>query len=66
MAHASQIADDSFFLTMPPEAFAAAFGTEWYIQPGTVRQPGGAFVTDLLAGLSPAPSAGGQGASRSR
>jgi LmbE family N-acetylglucosaminyl deacetylase len=66
MAHASQIADDSFFLTMPPEAFAAAFGIEWYIQPGTVRQPGGAFVTDLLAGLSPVPGVGGESASRSR
>lgn len=29
-AHASQIADNSFFLSMPPAAFAAAFGTEWY------------------------------------
>ena len=29
-AHASQIAENSFFLTLPPAAFAAAFGTEWY------------------------------------
>ena len=29
-AHASQIAEHSFFLAMPPVAFAAAFGTEWY------------------------------------
>ena len=29
-AHASQIAPESFFLTMPEAAFAAAFGTEWY------------------------------------
>jgi len=29
-AHASQIDENSFFLTMPPVAFAAAFGTEWY------------------------------------
>lgn len=48
MAHASQIADDSFFLTMPPEAFALAFGTEWYISAGSVRGPGQPFVTDLL------------------
>jgi LmbE family N-acetylglucosaminyl deacetylase len=48
MAHASQIADDSFFLTMPPEAFALAFGTEWYISTGSVRGPGQPFVTDLL------------------
>src|SRR5207237_34679 len=29
-AHASQIAPESFFLTMPEAAFAAAFGTAWY------------------------------------
>lgn len=33
-AHASQIGDDSFFLAMPDEAFAAAFGTEWFIRRG--------------------------------
>lgn len=37
--HASQITDQSFFLQMPPEAFASAFGTEWFIEPG---RPGGA------------------------
>ena len=37
--HASQITDSSFFLQMPPETFAMAFGTEWFIEPG---QPGGA------------------------
>ncbi len=39
-AHASQIPDDSFFLALPAEAFALAFGKEWYIRtsppvPGT-------------------------------
>jgi LmbE family N-acetylglucosaminyl deacetylase len=29
-AHATQIAENSFFLSMPEAAFAAAFGTEWY------------------------------------
>ena len=29
-AHASQIAEHSFFLSMPEPAFAAAFGMEWY------------------------------------
>jgi LmbE family N-acetylglucosaminyl deacetylase len=29
-AHASQIAENSFFLALPPAAFAATFGTEWY------------------------------------
>lgn len=31
-AHASQIAEESFFLAMPPDVFAAAFGSEWYIR----------------------------------
>ena len=31
--HRSQITDTSFFLEMPDEAFAAAFGTEWFIRP---------------------------------
>lgn len=34
MAHASQITDSSFFVQMPVEAFAQAFGTEWYIRVG--------------------------------
>ena len=33
-AHSSQIAEDSFFLALPDEAFAAAFGTEWFIRVG--------------------------------
>ncbi len=31
-AHASQIPETSFFLTIPPHAFAEAFGTECYIR----------------------------------
>ena len=34
VAHASQIPDDSFFLTMPPDMFALAFGTECFIKVG--------------------------------
>jgi len=30
--HASQIDETSFFLTMPDEVFALAFGTEWFIR----------------------------------
>ncbi len=30
--HRSQIADTSFFLEMPDEAFALSFGTEWFIE----------------------------------
>jgi LmbE family N-acetylglucosaminyl deacetylase len=39
-AHASQISEQSFFLLMPDEVFAGAFGTEWFIHHGaTPRQP---------------------------
>ena len=31
-AHRSQIADDSFFLTLDDDRFALAFGTEWFIR----------------------------------
>ncbi|MGZ8765572.1 MAG: PIG-L family deacetylase [Acidimicrobiia bacterium] len=33
-AHASQIAESSFFLSMPDEAFGEAFGWEWFIRRG--------------------------------
>ncbi len=36
VAHRSQVADDHFFLALPEEAFATAFGTEWYIGHGPV------------------------------
>ena len=39
VAHASQIPADSFFLQLPPEAFRAAFGQEWFIRRGTDRSP---------------------------
>jgi LmbE family N-acetylglucosaminyl deacetylase len=44
-AHASQIAENSFFLAMPPAAFAAAFGTEWYRLRGA---PPGIRETEVL------------------
>ena len=37
-AHASQISEQSFFLVMPDEAFAMAFGTEWFIHRGVEPQ----------------------------
>lgn len=46
--HASQIPADSFFLKMPDEAFAAAFGLEWFIRHGV---PEGHRDDDLFAGL---------------
>jgi LmbE family N-acetylglucosaminyl deacetylase len=47
-AHASQISESSFFLAMPDDAFAHAFGTEWFIREG---QGPGITETDLMAGL---------------
>ncbi|MDQ6910835.1 MAG: PIG-L family deacetylase [Actinomycetota bacterium] len=47
-AHASQIAETSFFLAMPPELFSKAFGREWYILEGA---PAGTTETDLFEGL---------------
>jgi LmbE family N-acetylglucosaminyl deacetylase len=37
-AHRSQVSDSSFFLQMPPDVFAMAFGQEWFIEHG--REPG--------------------------
>ena len=52
MAHRSQVGPDSFFLTMPEEAFEAAFGFEWYNAPG-VTNTGGPTSVDVLPGLAP-------------
>jgi LmbE family N-acetylglucosaminyl deacetylase len=43
--HRSQITDTSFFLEMPDEVFAMAFGTEWFIKQGAPLgvQPGWLF-----------------------
>ncbi|MGD9793444.1 MAG: PIG-L deacetylase family protein [Acidimicrobiia bacterium] len=46
-AHRSQITDTSFFLQMPDEMFAAAFGTEWFIRRGA----SGPIDEDWLRGL---------------
>ncbi|HYA67470.1 MAG TPA: PIG-L family deacetylase [Acidimicrobiales bacterium] len=45
-AHASQIQETSFFLSMPPAAFEAAWGTEWYIRLGT--EAGAAVESALI------------------
>jgi len=50
-AHRSQIADSNFFLTLPDEAFAMAFGTEWFIASGKSRASDQPFVDDLFAYL---------------
>ena len=46
-AHASQIGPESFFLAMPDEVFAAAFGTEHFIR----RAAPAGLAEDSLAGL---------------
>lgn len=50
MAHRSQVGPDSFFLTMPDEAFAAGFGMEWFNVPDK-KDTGGPEVVELLPGL---------------
>ena len=57
-AHGSQIDEESFFLQMPDEVFAMAFGTEWYIRVGAPT-PGPVDPADReheLAGLGELPS----------
>ena len=46
-AHRSQIADDSWFLTMDDETFTGAFGTEWFIETGRPRASASPFRTSL-------------------
>ncbi len=46
-AHRSQIADDSWFLTMDDETFAGAFGKEWFIEWGGSRAEGAPFGESL-------------------
>lgn len=48
--HRSQVGPDSFFLAMPEEAFAGAFGMEWFNIPGR-SNTGGPETVELLPGL---------------
>jgi LmbE family N-acetylglucosaminyl deacetylase len=48
-AHASQISESSFFLTMPDDAFREAFGWEWFIRRGE-RPP--IHETSIFEGLA--------------
>jgi LmbE family N-acetylglucosaminyl deacetylase len=52
-AHPSQIADDSFFLALPPDAFSVAFGTEWFIRLDETPSTRETWILDEPA---PAPS----------
>jgi LmbE family N-acetylglucosaminyl deacetylase len=47
-AHASQISETSFFLSMEPPVFEKTWGQEWFILYGA---PAGVTETDLFAGL---------------
>jgi len=47
-AHASQISEEDFFLKLPLDQFAMAFGTEWYIDGSSPRSAGQAFVPSLF------------------
>ena len=51
VAHRSQISEESFFLTMPDEAFAVAFGHEWFIEIGASRA-GEPYERDLFAKIT--------------
>ena len=51
MAHASQIDEQSFFLAMPDEQFAMAFGTEWFVDAArhaTNPEREGSLLTSLF------------------
>lgn len=47
-AHRSQVSDSAFFLTLDEEAFAAAFGREWFVEPGVPGPPRMGWVFDHI------------------
>ena len=47
-AHASQIASDSFFVTLGNEEYARAFGKEWFVDPDSPRTAEESLRSDLL------------------
>ncbi|NDH11868.1 MAG: GlcNAc-PI de-N-acetylase [Actinobacteria bacterium] len=49
-AHASQNNEDSIFLSLPDDAFAMAFGQEWYVHYGSSQQ-GAPYLDDIYAVL---------------
>lgn len=46
--HASQIAESSFFLQLPDDAFRMSFGTEWFIERGVPRVEGEPYRSELF------------------
>ncbi len=59
--HESQIAPEDFFLAMPIEGFAAAFGTEWFIDEHNGRVPGPPFADDVFSDATAAAPVGDAG-----
>jgi len=53
--HRSQIGEDSFFMALPPDAFSAAFGTEWFVLRGS-SSGGPPYATDLFESIRPEQS----------
>ena len=53
LAHASQIPADSFFVSLPEEAFALMSATEWFILRGSAR--GAPRAADIFAALTARP-----------
>jgi len=51
-AHASQIAEESFWLSMDDDAFATAFGHEWFVDHRTARVDGEPFRTNIWSDVN--------------
>jgi LmbE family N-acetylglucosaminyl deacetylase len=45
-SHRSQVTDTTFFLSMPDDQFATAFGTEWYVRRGVAGPPVDGWLVD--------------------
>jgi len=54
-AHASQIGETSFFLTMPDDVFSTVWGQEWYIRvrPEPEARPAQPLERGLMVGVGP-------------
>jgi LmbE family N-acetylglucosaminyl deacetylase len=48
VAHRSQIGDDSWFLKLPDDIFAVAFGHEWFVDPANPRPADSPMIAHLL------------------
>jgi len=52
-AHASQISETSFFLTMPDDVFSTVWGQEWYIRVRPEPRPAQPLERGLMVGVGP-------------